>query len=741
MEFVEDTQKDTQKDECMMGFRTAWSSGWIFSLGMLLPVLAASNGLAQDDFGTIHTTELNASTHAADLEAIDPAQNPPPIAPLTGTTSDNILLSTVSLPELKTVQTDSIAPVLIDSALTDLSSQNVTPDRLTQSPSESSTDPSSDLSTPAQSSQSSAPSYDPNAGIRIPSNLGEGRPIERVYIYVTNPTGDPAQDETLQQDIAQAFGIQAGGSFSPLFADRAIREVQGLPFVASAEYRLYESNTPGRVIVAVLATLKPVTNQPVTDQPITDQPVTDQSVTNQPVTDQPEETAPAAATQQPSGILVSGNFADFPTLYVSDRALLKVILNGSVGLFSDSDPWFGNPQNFVFSPYQPNGTITWGEYSLEAGLAGITRIGEAPFYLYGAATYMISSTIQPDIFREDDRFDGAIEQLYAGFLIAERDNPIAFNFSVGRQRFQLNQGFLFSQFSGAVNAQNRGASYLNPRVAYDMTVLADARIGDFRLQGFFLEPNLLSVQPRTQYLGANLSYSNRNLEASIAYITIPDSEAVYLLPGGQTEPREGLQVINPRIRFTNLFGVDGLWAESEYAYEFSDRFNMSAHGAYIWVGYTANDVPWQPSFSYRFSGFSGDDPNTSAYERFDPLQAGGLSDWLQGLTLGKVFNNSNNFSHRVSVSVQPNELLSLSLVYYYRYADQRNNLGGSPALQNLRSRDIGHELQLLTRYSLSQNLLLQFLSSIAFPGTAIQRAVSGEANPWFTIQLSAYMFF
>ncbi|WP_088889706.1 alginate export family protein [Leptolyngbya ohadii] len=715
--------------------------------------MPASAGLAQEEFSDIHTTELNVSTHAADLEAIDAAPNPQPIELLAVTAIDQlpvedihqqpidllqenqsqenplqknsfnaetISLSPVVLPELEAVQTDSIDPILTASISADFTSQNAASHLLTQSSPEPSIDLSSDLSidlsTSTQPPQSSETAYDPNAGIRIPLNLGEGRPIERVYIYLTNPTDDAAENETLQQEITEAFGIEAGESFSPLFVDRAIRQVQGLPFVESVEYRLYESNAPGRVIVAVLATLKPTTPQP-------------------------EEASPAATTQQSGGILGSGDFGDFPTLYVSDRALFKFVLNGSVGLFSDTNPWFGNPQNFVFSPYQPNGTITWGEYSLEAGLAGITRIGDAPFYLYGAATYMISSTVQPDIFQEDDRFDGAIEQLYAGFLIAERGNPIAFNFSVGRQKFQLNQGFLFSQFSGAVNAQDRGASYLNPRTAYDMTVLANARIGNFRLQGFFLEPNLLSVQPRSQYLGANLSYNDRTLEASLAYITIPYSEAVYLLPGGQTEPREGLQVINPRIRFANLFGVDGLWAESEYAYEFSDRFNMSAHGAYIWVGYTANHVSWQPSFSYRFSGFSGDDPNTAAYERFDPLQAGGLSDWLQGLTLGKVFNNSNNFSHRVSVSVQPNELLSLSLVYYYRYANQLNNLGGSPSLQNLQSRDIGHELQLLTRYSLSRNLLLQFLSSIAFPGTAIQRAVSGETDPWFTIQLSAYMFF
>lgn len=562
--------------------------------------------------------------------------------------------------------------------------------------------------------QDIARDYDPNAGLRIPPNAGEGRSIERVYLYVRNPSGDAIQDQDLQEQVSETFGLRAGGSFSPLFADRAINQVRQLPAVASAEYRLYESNLPGSVIVAVL--------------------VTQQSA---------ETAAPETPPPTARGIFATGNFGDFPTLLESDRTLFKVILNGSLGIFSDSHSWFGNPQNFVAGPYQPDGTITWGEFSLEAGLAGITRLGDTPLYLYGAATYTVAGTVQPDIFRDDDRSSGGFEQLYGGLLYAERGNPVAVNLSAGRQRFQLNQGFLFSQFSGSANALERAASFLNPRTAYEMTVLADARLGDLRLRGFFLQPDELAIaDSETQYLGTSLSYNNnRTLEISLSYIAVPQSERAYLLPDGQTESREGLQVINPRLRLTSLFGVQGLWVESEYAYQFSSRLSMSAHAAYLWLGYTAENSPWRPSFSYRFAGFSGDNPNTATYERFDPLQAGGLSDWLQGLSLGKVFNNSNSFSHRLSFSVQPSESFSLSLDYYYRYADQLNNLGGNRALQELRSRDIGHEIQLIARYFVSQNFLLQGVTSIAFPGAAIQRAVTGDTNPWFTFQVSLFMFF
>ncbi len=550
-------------------------------------------------------------------------------------------------------------------------------------------------------------------GVRVPPSLNEGVTIDRTYIYLRNTIKDATKDDLLKQQIAEAFGLRAGGSFSSLFAAKGVRQVEQLPFVKSAEYRLYESNAPGRVTVAVLVTL------------------------------QAEETQPAAKPKKPRGIFVNGDFSQFPTLYESDRTLLKVYLNGSLGIFSDTNPWFGNPQNFLSGSYKPYGTTTWGEFSLEAGLAGITKIGTDPFYLYGAATYAISTTVQPDIFRHDNRFYDDVEQAYAGLLYAERGKPYAFNLSGGRQRFQLNQGFLFSQFSGSANALDRAGSYLNPRTAYRSTALVDLRAGEFRWRGFFLQPDELAIaDSKTQYLGTSFIYNNnRSLDASISYITVPQSDRIYVLPGGQTETREGLQVINPRIRFPSLFGINGLWAEAEYAYQFNNRFNMSANGGYIWLGYTAKRMSWRPSLSYRFAGFSGDNPKTSAYERFDPLQAGGLTDWLQGLSLGKVFNNANNFTHRLSLEVQPSESFSLSLTYFYRYADQLNNLGGSRPLQVLKSYDLGQEAQLLARYFVSQNFLLQGLTSIAFPGEAIRKAVSESPDPWFTVQVSLYIFF
>ncbi len=528
--------------------------------------------------------------------------------------------------------------------------------------------------------------------------LSEGVPIQRVHVHLRNPL--EVLPEGFQDSVIESLGLWAGDPFNFILADEGLQRIRQTPEVAEAEYRLYQGDIPGQVIVAVLLLLRD------------------------------SGAAPEASPAPDPG---------FPVLHQDEASKLQLIVNGAWGAYSENNPWFGDSRAFL-GPTAPFGSpLSWGEGHLETGLGGITRLGDHPAWLYGAGTYLTSAS-GSDIFNSRARSWGAIERLYGGLLVADKDSPVTFNLSAGRQHFQLNRNYLFGYVRGSANAQERAGSYLSSRITYQGTVLGKVRSGPFSLQGFYLNPDELPNSDNdTRYLGANLAYNdNESVEASLAVVTSPQSRAPYLLPAGQRQTREGLWVINPRLRLTSLFGVEGLWLETEYAHQGNSRFPMSADAGYGWIGYTTPGKGWKPGAAYRFAYFSGDDPNTPTYERFDPLQSGGLGTWLQGISMAKVFPNSNLVTHNLNFRVWPSEDLEVILDWFHLSSAQLNNLGGARPLSQLTSHDLGQEFQLTAQHYISQNLFLLGVTSVAVPGTALRDALN-RPRPWFTLQLSLFM--
>jgi hypothetical protein len=184
-----------------------------------------------------------------------------------------------------------------------------------------------------------------------------------------------------------------------------------------------------------------------------------------------------------------------------------------------------------------------------------------------------------------------------------------------------------------------------------------------------------------------------------------------------------------------------MWFEAELAHQWHDDFDMFAWAGYGELGWIARTTPWTPSISYRFASFSGDNPNTSRYERFDTLYSGGLDQWLQGISINKVLTQANRMTHRIRLNVAPTPALNLTLDLYKHIANEKNNLGANPALGMLSSFDLGEEIQLTIRWPLSRSLFVQGITGIAFPGAAIKDAADGGAKPWNTAQLQLFWSF
>lgn len=529
--------------------------------------------------------------------------------------------------------------------------------------------------------------------------------------------GEPGDQGSLEAAARRAFGLSPGMPFDPIVTEAALGRVRALPGVADASYRLALDSARRTLTIVLLIMRDP------------------------------------AATGGPSGIMAAQGIRAFPTLWRDERSLMTFIANGGLGTFSDGNPWFSRASTFtrgsplVLNPplgAQTGARGTWAETYAEYGIGGATRLLDSPLYLYAAITGLSAITSGRDIFRDDTRSTNQLNRAYAGVIYAPAEGDLRINASFGRQNFTLEDGFLIARFTQRLNAGWLPGVYLSPRTAADQAALVSLRWGDWTFNGFWLEPNdSVDILSRTQLLGGSLRYNfDTYSHAAVNAIYVPVSDTAYAVPNGPSPGgRQGLLTVAARGRWADPVVLPGVWVEGALAHQSNQNFPMSAWGGYAQAGYIARTWPWQPSLSYRYAAFSGDDPATSRYERFDTLYSGGLDEWLQGITMGKLLTQSNRAVHRVRLNVSPWDGTNLTLDWYVNRALERNNLGGNPRLSQLASRDLGQEWQLVLRMPLNERLYFLGVAGLAQPGEAIRSAAGGSASNWTTLQAQFFWTF
>lgn len=552
-------------------------------------------------------------------------------------------------------------------------------------------------------------------GVEIHAELAEGLPIGLVYVHLRQSTGDPAKDEALKAQVATAFAARRGGAFRQVVAEFGLKRVRRLATVESADMRLFNTVPSGQVAIALL--VSPRVEAPAKPA-------------------EGKEAPPPAEAKR------------FPTIHEDDRSRFVYILNGGIGIFSDTDPWFGGYGD-AFNAGNPTakdplgpGTSMWPEAYVEPGLGGITQVSDYPLYLYGAVSWLMSGTAGHDIYNSGNWGHGDFEKLYAGMIWNLPGENSVVDVSVGKQVYQLRDGFLLSKIPVSTSIGERAALYLGPRLTSENTVLVRARAASLGLDAFLIEPSEIdAIATDTKLGGINLQYQFADAEAAFTYFYVPDSKSTYRTTDGRRLPREGLRTFNPSLSLKKLFGREGAWLKAEYAYQDHEDFDMSADAGYVWVGYQITATGWRPTLSYRWSTFSGDDPDTQTFERFDPLFSGGLGNFLPGVVFSKAYKNANLITNRATFSVKPSDQLELILDYFNHRADVKNNLGGIGPLQTLKSRDIGDEMTFTAYQYIGKNLFFQGIASVGRPGKALERALGSDTTDWYTVQAALYWFF
>lgn len=436
------------------------------------------------------------------------------------------------------------------------------------------------------------------------------------------------------------------------------------------------------------------------------------------------------------------NIRSFPVVFTDNRSFLSLRFAGSEMAYSNNNAWFAQPDPLLAgNPLADNpagaGYTGWLEGFGMGGVYGISKIvPKFNLHLYGGASYIVSFSAGRELFTDRSRFHGEVEDAYAGIVGGKRTangHEYSYNALYGRKQFVLGNGWLIVNTS--MNGEERAALQVNPRWAAKRLFQAGFRWDNLLVQGFQIRPNELPIfNSHTILNGINLELGNSALtQIGASMLRVPRSGVRYYMPDGKVHSREGLWVYNLRLFGNQPADQPGLFYKAEGGYQRNSHFDMRAYAWYTQLGWNFSRTTGAPSISYRFAYFSGDNPNTSAYERWDALYTGGSGEqWVQGSNMYKIVQNSNEMTHLVQFIYSPVRKLQTVTQLWSFIAPQKNNLGGNPGLSTLDSYYYGTELNLTLKYFYSRHWYVHLNTAFTLPGDAI-RDIVPDAKNWFCL--------
>lgn len=538
-----------------------------------------------------------------------------------------------------------------------------------------------------------------------------GRSIDTVRIEIANPSDDTAFNSRVEDAVRRALGLFPGATYSEDRIGFAVGAAQRNAAVESIAYEGLPS-VAGGVDLAVSVRLR-------------------------------DGTQPAAGR----GMAATGQSSDFPLILDRNGTYLRFKLDAFALYYGNNNAWYGRPDLMLAGNPLVQGTPSgrgyddWVEGYLHYGIYGITPIGEGLSF-YGGLSAITSGSYGQELFTDRTRSYTNLEDAYVGLVggnVDKNGNRLTYNLSVGRQRFTLANGFLIA--NTAANGDERAALQANARWSSDMLVLGQIAYNDTKFEAFYVDPDELPIlDSDTRIAGLNLETKPApGLTLGATYLTVPKSGTNYFSPAGTIAGgRENLELWDARFTWQpNPTGATGPFFGGEIARQTNRDFDMDARAGWVEAGYHLPKVKWSPTVSYRVSYFSGDDPATPAYERWDPLLSGGNGEqWVQGANHFKVVQDSNVIAHRLQARFRVAPRVEIVPQLWAFRADQLNNIGGNPALSFLSDKELGYEANVTVKWFKSKNTYVHGHIAYTVPGDGVKAALGGTAEDW----LSAMVF-
>jgi len=457
-----------------------------------------------------------------------------------------------------------------------------------------------------------------------------------------------------------------------------------------------------------------------------------------------ETTASSSGTPESLGDRFTWNKDDFT---------LKLHLSLSILGGAMDHPFFNFAK--VTSPDNAHTYTSWFEYWASPGLEGTLKLPESE--LYGTVSVAFGGTGGRDAYNIENTATFGLNEGYLGFRTLHPDDELNIDIKAGRFINVFDTGMLLG--NGTVNGGERGLSASQQWRAWDYGVLAEVSWEEFALQGYYVAQNGLPDETDTEdkFAGITLSYDRKALSLSAGYIRCIHSLAPYpTVAGPETIIVNGRDELNIATATAEIRGaiskdVDA-FLRAEAAYEWKDSIDMRAWATSVRAGLTLKTWPLYPRMYIDYTHYSGDDPETSRYERFDPVWWTGGQDfaydgyWI-GINGTAMFYPANDNAVRANLDLLLTPKDSLKFQYIHYWADEKNspisfgqaarisyNADGSTTLvPGVPEEPLGDEIWLAYIHQFTPELTGILLGAFTVPGSGVKAIAQGKEEDWFTL--------
>ncbi len=374
---------------------------------------------------------------------------------------------------------------------------------------------------------------------------------------------------------------------------------------------------------------------------------------------------------------------------------------------------------------------------------------------YGALSVAATQTLGSDAFDYSDQ--GAVRFGSAMLGVRGTAGDWRYDLSFGRQTFTLGTGMLLT--AGSSNGYTWGGGASAKRSVWGNSLLAHLGLGEWTGTAFVLEPDEApAAYTGTRVQGLAVEWARQAAgKAGLAWMTVPRSQAIY--PGDVVPVayiQNGRQGLDTWHGWADLAGfipeLPALGLRAEFVQQRNEitrtdgqRDPMRAGAWLLGVSWWAKEWPFAPKFSYHVARFSGDDPATATYERFDPLFWGnGLNNWWFGANGAYSWLNANLRAQRFIMDAYLSAQDIVQLQYVRASVDQINSavqfgqgarFTANQIILGVPERWLSDEIYLQYSRVFNPKLVATAFVSHSIPGDGLKATAPQDLQPWITFGL------